>query len=126
MDLSQAPAFVAVKLAMLSDACATATMRADELTAQIADLRDRLNGRVVRAGDHPEKLRIELEQRLEEQKALQRQRPIEADISAAVGRGWRTYRRGPCLSKSFLTLRLACRSLRCGPVPRNSRIKLRR
>jgi hypothetical protein len=29
---------------------------------------------------HPEKLRIELEQRLEEQKALQRQRPIEADI----------------------------------------------
>src|SRR5262249_34112446 len=80
MDLSQAPAFVAVKLAMLSDACATATIRADELTAQISDLRDRLNGRIVRAGDHPEKLRIELEQRLEEQKALQRQRPIEADI----------------------------------------------
>ena len=65
---------------MLSDACATATIRADELTAQIADLRDRLNGRVVRPGDHPEKLRIELEQRLEEQKALQRQRPIEADM----------------------------------------------
>src|SRR5215467_4556570 len=80
MDLSQAPAFVAVKLAMLSDGCATATIRADQLTAQIADLRDRFNGRVVRAGDHPEKLRIELEQRLEEQKALQRQRPIEADI----------------------------------------------
>jgi hypothetical protein len=80
MDLSQAPAFVAVKLAMLSDACATATMRADELTAQISNLRDRLNGRIVRPGDHPEKLRIELEQRLEEQKALQRQRPIEADI----------------------------------------------
>ena len=55
MDLSQAPAFVAVKLAMLSDGCATATIRADELTAQISDLRDRLNGRVVRAGDHPEK-----------------------------------------------------------------------
>ena len=56
------------------------SMTSDELTAQIADLRDRLNGRVVRAGDHPEKLRIELEQRLEEQKALQRQRPIEADM----------------------------------------------
>jgi len=43
-------------------------------------LRDRFNGRVVRAGDHPDKLRIELERLLEEQKALQRQRPIEADI----------------------------------------------
>ena len=80
MDLSQAPAFAAVKLAMLSDACATATIRADQLAAQISDLRDRLNGRIVRAGDHPEKLRIELEQRLEEQKALQRQRPSQADI----------------------------------------------
>jgi hypothetical protein len=80
MDLHEAPAFAVVKLATLSDGCATATIRADELTAQISDLRDRLNGRVVRAGDHPEKLRIELEQRLEEQKALQRQRPIEADI----------------------------------------------
>ena len=80
MDLSQAPAFVAVKLAVLSDACATATMRADELTAQISDLRDRWNGRTARQGDHPEKLRIELEQRLEDQKALQRQRPIETDI----------------------------------------------
>jgi hypothetical protein len=80
MDLSQAPAFVAAKMAMLSDGCATATIRANELTAQISDLRDRLNGRIVRAGDHPEKLRIDIQQRLEEQKALQRQRPIEADI----------------------------------------------
>ena len=80
MNLHEVPAFVAVKLAMLSDACATATIRTDELTAQISDLRDRLNGRVVRAGDHPEKLRIELERALEEQKMLQRQRPIEADI----------------------------------------------
>ena len=80
MDLSRAPAFVAVKLAMLSDACVTATIRADELTAQISDLRDRWSGRTSRQGDHPEKLRIELEQRLEEQKALQRQRPIGADI----------------------------------------------
>ena len=80
MNLHEAPAFVVVKLATLSDGCASATIQADELTAQIADLRDRLNGRVVRAGDHPEKLRIELEQRLEEQKALQRQRPIEADM----------------------------------------------
>ena len=80
MNLHEAPAFVVVKLATLSDGCASATIQADELTAQIADLRDRLNGRVVRVGDHPEKLRIELEQRLEEQKALQRQRPIEADI----------------------------------------------
>src|SRR5262249_1119764 len=80
MDLSQAPAFVAVKLAMLSDGCATATIRADELTAQISDLRDRWSGRTARQGDHPEKLRIELEQRLEQQKALQRQRPIGAGI----------------------------------------------
>jgi len=58
MDLSQAPAFVAVKLAMLSDACATATIRVDELAAQISDLRDRWNGRTTRQGDHPEKLRI--------------------------------------------------------------------
>jgi hypothetical protein len=80
MELSQAPAFVAAKMALLSDGCAAAAIRADELTGQIAHVRDRLNGRVVREGDHPEKLRIELEQRLEEQKALQRQRPIEADI----------------------------------------------
>ena len=80
MNLHEAPAFLAVKLATLSDGCATATIKADQLTAQISDLRDRLNGRVVRAGDHPEKLRIELERALEEQKMLQRQRPIEADI----------------------------------------------
>jgi hypothetical protein len=80
MNLHEAPAFLAVKLATLSDGCATATIRADELTAQISNLRDRLNGRIVRPGDHPEKLRIELEQRLGEEKALQRQRPIEADI----------------------------------------------
>jgi hypothetical protein len=80
MDLSQSPGFVAVKIALLSDACATATIRADELNAQISDLRDRWSGRTTRQGDHPERLRIELEQRLEEQKALQRQRPIEADI----------------------------------------------
>jgi hypothetical protein len=80
MNLHEAAAFVAVKLATLSDGCATATIRADELTAQISHLRDRLNGRVVRAGDHPEKLGIELERALEELKMLQRQRPIEADI----------------------------------------------
>src|SRR5215471_10851222 len=80
MNLHEAPAFLAVKLATLSDGCATATIKADQLTAQISDLRDRLNGRVIRAGDHPEKLRIELERLLEEQKTLQRQRPIEADI----------------------------------------------
>jgi hypothetical protein len=50
MDLSQAPAFVAVKLAMLSDACATATIRADELTAKISNLRDRWSGRTARQG----------------------------------------------------------------------------
>jgi hypothetical protein len=80
MDLSQAPAFVAAKIATLSDRCAAAAIRADELTGQISDLRDRWSGRTARQGDHPEKLRIEVEQRLEEQKALQRQRPIEADI----------------------------------------------
>jgi hypothetical protein len=49
-------------------------------TGQIAHLRDRLNGRVVREGDHFGKLSIELDRLLAEQKALQRQRPIETDI----------------------------------------------
>ena len=72
MDLSQAPAFVAAKMALLSDACAAAATRADELTAQISHVRDRLNGRVVREGDHPAELRIEFDRLLAEQKALQR------------------------------------------------------
>ena len=80
MELSQAPAFVAVKMALLSDACATATIRADELTGQIAHVRDRLNGRVQRAGDDPVKLGIEFDRLLAEQKALQARRPIETDI----------------------------------------------
>ena len=126
MDLSHAPAFVAAKMALLSDTCAAAAIRADELTAQISDLRDRWSGRTARQGDHPEKLRIELEQRLEEQKALQRQRPIEPDMLGRCRAWLGAYRSGPCLSKSFPTLRLACRSLRCGPVSRNSRIRSRR
>ena len=65
---------------MLSDACATATIRADELTGQISHLRDRLNGRVQRAGDDAVKLGIELDRLLAEQKALQARRPIETDI----------------------------------------------
>ena len=80
MDLSQAPAFVAAKMAMLSDACAAAATRADELTGQISHVRDRLNGRVVREGDHPAELRIELDRLLAEQKALQARRPIEMGI----------------------------------------------
>ena len=79
MDLSQAPAFVAVKLAMLSDACATATMRADELTAQIADLRDRLKRRSSArrpSGEAAHRARAAARG----QKGLQRQRPIEADM----------------------------------------------
>jgi len=77
MELSQAPAFVAAKMALLSDARAAAATRADELSTLIPDLRDRWSGRTARQGDHPERLRIELEQRLDEQKALQRQRPID-------------------------------------------------
>jgi hypothetical protein len=76
---SQAPAFVAAKMALLSDARAAAATRADELTAQISNVRDRLNGRVRREGDDPAELRIELDRLLAEQKTLQRQRPIEAD-----------------------------------------------
>jgi hypothetical protein len=87
MDLSQAPAFVAVKMALLSDACATATIRADEVTGQISHLRDRLNGRVQRAGDDPVKLRIEFDRLLAEQKAMQARRPIEADTLARC-RSW--------------------------------------
>jgi hypothetical protein len=80
VDLTKAPHFLVTKLAALSHAAASAVIRNDELTAQIADLRDRFNGRVVRAGDHAEKLRAEIEDRLEEQKAFQRQRPIDMGI----------------------------------------------
>jgi hypothetical protein len=80
MDLSQAPAFVAAKMAMLSDACAVAATLADELTGQISHVRDRLNGRVQRADDDPVKLRIEFDRLLAEQKALHAQRPIETAI----------------------------------------------
>src|SRR5262249_5337069 len=80
MDLSQAPAFVAAKMALLSDARATAATRADEVTGQISHLRDRLNGRVQRADDDPVKLHIELNQLLAEQKALQARRPIDVGI----------------------------------------------
>ena len=80
MDLFQAPAFVAAKMALLSDGCAAAATRADELTGQISLVRDRLNGRVRREGDDPAKLVIELDRLLAEQKTLQRQRPIDADI----------------------------------------------
>jgi hypothetical protein len=79
MDLSQAPAFVAAKMAMLSDACAAAATGADELTGQIAHMRDRLNGRVVREGDHPAELRFEFDRLLAEQKAIHARRPIETD-----------------------------------------------
>src|SRR5262245_22466080 len=79
MDLSQAPAFVAAKMASLSDARAAAATRADELTAQISHTRDRLNGRVWQDGDDPDELSIELDRLLAEQKTLQRHRPIEAD-----------------------------------------------
>jgi hypothetical protein len=78
MDLSQAPAFVAAKMAMLSDARAAAATRSDELPAQISLLRDRLNGRIFRESDDPQKLRIEIEGMLVEQKGLHAQRPIEA------------------------------------------------
>ena len=80
MDLSQAPAFVTVKLASLSDARAAAATRADELTGQISHVRDRLNGRVVREGDDPEKLRIAFDRLLAEQKAIHARRPIEMGI----------------------------------------------
>jgi hypothetical protein len=67
-------------MAMLSDACTVAATRAEELTGQISYLRDRLDGRVQRAGDDPVKLGIELDRLHAEQKALQARRPIEADI----------------------------------------------
>jgi len=79
MDLSQAPAFVPAKLVLLADARAAAATRADELIAQISFVRDRLNGRVLREGDDPEKLRIEFDRLLAEQKAIHARRPIETD-----------------------------------------------
>jgi hypothetical protein len=93
---------------MLSDACATAATQADELIRQISDLRDRWSGRAARQGDHQEKLRIELERALEEQKMLfSADGRLRLTFSAGVGRGWRPCRLGPCSSKSFLTSRMA-------------------
>jgi hypothetical protein len=81
MELCEAPAFVAAKMALLSHGCAAAVLRADELTGQIASVRDRLNGRVVaREGDHPSKLSTELDRLLGEQKTLQARRPIDMAI----------------------------------------------
>ena len=80
MELSQAPAFVAAKVAMLADSCAAAATRADELVEQIAHVRDRLNGRVRREGDDPAKLGIELDRLLAEETTLRRQRPVETAI----------------------------------------------
>jgi hypothetical protein len=80
MDLFEAPSGVAAKMAMLSDDCAAAVTRADELTGRISHVRDRLNGRVVREGDQPAELRIELDRLLAEQKALQARRPIDISI----------------------------------------------
>jgi hypothetical protein len=80
MELSQAPAFVAAKMASLSDGCAVAVTRVDELNGQIARVRDRLNGRVVREGDHPAKLSSELDRLLAEQRALQSRRPIDMSV----------------------------------------------
>ena len=79
MDLSEAPAFLSAKMAQLADARAAAATRADELIAQISFVRDRLNGRVLREGDDPEKLRIEFDRLLAEQKAIHARRPIETD-----------------------------------------------
>jgi hypothetical protein len=59
MDLPQAPAFVAAKMALLSDGPAAAATRGDELTAGISDVHDRLNGRVQREGDDLVELRIQ-------------------------------------------------------------------
>jgi hypothetical protein len=70
--------FVAAKMALLSDRAAAAT-RADELNAQICDVRDWLNGRVRRQGDDPAELRIEFDKLAAEQTTLQRHRPIKAD-----------------------------------------------
>jgi hypothetical protein len=90
MELSQAPAFVAAKMALLSHGCAAAVIRADELTGQIASVRDRLNGRVVtREGDNPSKLTVELDRLLAEQRALQARRPIDTAIMESC-KAWLT------------------------------------
>jgi hypothetical protein len=80
MELSEAPAFIAAKMALLSNGCAAAIIRSDELTGQIANVRDRANGRVVLQGDHFTKLTIELDRLLAEEKALQVRRPIDTAI----------------------------------------------
>jgi hypothetical protein len=83
MNLHEVPAFVAVKLATLSDGCATAATRADALNGQIAHIRERLGGRIVREGDNPEKLRIEFDRLSTEQNALHARRPIDMGIIAS-------------------------------------------
>lgn len=51
MDLSHVPGFVSAKLAALSDARTSEAVRADQLTGEIANLRDRFNGRIQRNSD---------------------------------------------------------------------------
>jgi hypothetical protein len=80
MKLSEAPAFVAAKMAMLAEARAAAAARADQLTTKIAHLRDRLDGRVLREGDTAADLNSDIRLLLAEQKRLQDQRPIEMAV----------------------------------------------
>ena len=70
MDLSSAPAFISAKLAAFSDARATAAVRADQLTGEITNLRDRWSGKVYRPSDDRTDFRRELDQRLEEEKLV--------------------------------------------------------
>ena len=70
MDLSNVPGFVSAKLAAFSDARATAAVRADQLTQELADFRDRWSGTKYRASDEHTDFRSEVDQRLEEQKLI--------------------------------------------------------
>lgn len=70
MDLSHVPGFISAKLAAFSDARATAAIRADQLTQELADLRARWAGTKYRASDDRTDFPREVEVRLEEQKLV--------------------------------------------------------
>ena len=110
MDLSQAPAFVAAKMAMLSDACAAAATRADELTGQISHVRDRLNGRVFGKAIIRPSYASNLTGCSRSRRHFKPGGRLRLASSTGVRLGWRLYRPRPCSSRSRLSSRTACPS----------------
>lgn len=87
MDLSHVPGFVSAKLAALSDARAAAATRSEELAREIANLRDRFNGKIQHASDARTDFPREIDARLAEQQSVTHNLAI---LSRIVGecRAW--------------------------------------